>query len=124
MRYTLGQAAKATGVSKMTIQRAVKCGRISGQKDDAGTYSLDPAEVHRVFPAVTEIHAEPVTERRSDTQELQVVNARLMAENVALKSMLEDARTERDRWHARAERLSPPVPSSPTERRWWQRLRG
>ena len=29
MRYTLGQAAKATGLSKMTIQRALKTGRIS-----------------------------------------------------------------------------------------------
>jgi hypothetical protein len=55
MRYTLGQAAKATGTSKMTIQRALKAGRISGDKDETGAYSLDPAEVHRVFPLVRNV---------------------------------------------------------------------
>ncbi len=126
MRYTLGQAAKATGLSKMTIQRALKSGRISGQKDETGSYQLDPAELHRVFPPVTPSDDNtPVTMRQTETPpadiELRVGFARLEAEVAGLKAMLEDMRTERDRWHAQAERLvlAPPAPQ-PEPRRWWQ----
>ena len=129
MRYTLGQAAKATGLSKMTILRALKSGRISGQKDETGSYAIDPAELHRVFPAVSEGDGHvPPNMGRSETPstdvELQVGYARLEAENTALKAMLEDMRTERDRWHAQAERLAlapPPAPqqTTPPSRGWW-----
>lgn len=54
MRYTLGQAAQATGKSKMTIQRVIKKGVISANKTDSGEWEIDPAELHRVFPIVTE----------------------------------------------------------------------
>ena len=60
MGYTLGEAAKATGRSKPTIQRAVKSGLISASKTEDGSYAIDPAELHRVFPPVTaDGHAEP-----------------------------------------------------------------
>ena len=49
MSYTLGAAAKATGKSKATIQRAIKSGRISAKKTDSGAYEIDPAELYRVF---------------------------------------------------------------------------
>jgi len=121
MRYTLGQAAKATGLSKMTIQRALKSGRLSGHKDDTGSYQIDPAELHRVFPPVTAGDSNSaVTAGRSETPppdiELQVSCARLESENVALKAMLDDMRTERDRWHEQAQRLAL-VP--PQRRAWW-----
>ena len=50
MTYTLGQAAKATGKSKPTISRAIKKGTISATKDRMGQYSIDPAELHAVYP--------------------------------------------------------------------------
>ena len=49
MVYTLGQAANATGKSKSTILKAIKNGRISAKKDDLGNWSIDPAELNRVF---------------------------------------------------------------------------
>ena len=49
MVYTLGQAANATGKSKSTILKAIKNGRISAKKDDLGNWSIDPAELSRVF---------------------------------------------------------------------------
>jgi excisionase family DNA binding protein len=52
MSYTLGQAAKATGKSKPTIQRAIQSGRMSAKRNDDGSYLIDPAELHRVFPLV------------------------------------------------------------------------
>src|SRR5512132_3191354 len=38
--------------SKMTIQRAIKGGKISASRNEDGSYGIDPAELHRVFPAV------------------------------------------------------------------------
>lgn len=53
MSYTLGEAAKATGKSKPTIQRAIKNSIISASRNEDGSYSIDPAELHRVFPPVS-----------------------------------------------------------------------
>jgi hypothetical protein len=50
MPYTLGQAAKATGKTKPTIAHAIKTGRISATRTDTGEWSIDPAELHRVYP--------------------------------------------------------------------------
>ena len=58
MSYTLGTAAKATGLSKPTIHRAIRSGRISATRLDDGSYRIDPAELHRVFPPVSSV---PVT---------------------------------------------------------------
>lgn len=50
MAYTLGEATKATGISKTSLHRAIKSGRISATKNDVGAWEIDPAELHRVFP--------------------------------------------------------------------------
>jgi septal ring factor EnvC (AmiA/AmiB activator) len=52
MKYSLSEAAKATGKNKTTIQRAIKNGKISASKGDRGSYEIDPSELHRVFPPV------------------------------------------------------------------------
>lgn len=52
MFLTLAQAAEATGKSKSTLLRAVKKGQVSAHRDDSGAFWVDPAELHRVFPAV------------------------------------------------------------------------
>lgn len=50
MKYSLSEAAKATGKNKTTIQRAIKNGKISASKGDSGAYEIDPSELHRIFP--------------------------------------------------------------------------
>lgn len=50
MELTLGQAAEAAGRGKSTIHRALKNGTISGTRRDDGSWRIDPAELHRVFP--------------------------------------------------------------------------
>lgn len=52
MKYSLSEAAKATGKNKTTIQRAIKSGKISATKGESGSYEIDPSELHRVFPPV------------------------------------------------------------------------
>ena len=50
MAYTLGEAAKATGISKASISRAINSGRISAVKNESGAFSIEPVELHRVYP--------------------------------------------------------------------------
>lgn len=53
MKYSLSEAAKATGKNKTTIQRAIKNGKVSALKGNSGSYEIDPSELHRVFPPAT-----------------------------------------------------------------------
>lgn len=54
MKYTLSEAATATGKNKATIQRAIKSGKISAPKGESGSYEIDPSELHRVFSPITQ----------------------------------------------------------------------
>jgi hypothetical protein len=47
--FTLGVAAKQAGVSKPTLSKAIKSGRISAEKQPDGSYRIQPAELFRVY---------------------------------------------------------------------------
>ncbi|WP_265502887.1 MerR family transcriptional regulator [Paracoccus beibuensis] len=127
MKYTAGQAAKAAGVSKATITRALQTGKISGTKDDNGAWSIDPAELHRVFPPVAHEPPETHSVKQSATPEKPNETGVLERENQMLREALIEARQERDRWHQIAERLSiaPPAPAPIPQKPaggFWSRL--
>jgi hypothetical protein len=46
------KAARAVGRAKSTISRDVKSGRISATRNLDGSVSIDPVELHRVYPAI------------------------------------------------------------------------
>jgi hypothetical protein len=48
--HTLSSAARAVGVARSTIWRAVKAGGLSAHKLTNGTYSIYPGELLRAFP--------------------------------------------------------------------------
>ena len=50
MAYSLLQAARAAGRTKSTIHLAIKTGRLSASRTEDGGYSIDPAELARVYP--------------------------------------------------------------------------
>lgn len=50
MGFTLGEAAKASGISKPTLSRAIKSGKLSATKQDGGSYSIEASELFRAFP--------------------------------------------------------------------------
>lgn len=89
MTYTLGQAAKATGKSKPTIQRAIKSGKMSAIKNEDGSYLIDPAELHRVFIAVTSDSNDTGDMKQSEPPELQ-------GQNDLLRELLRQVESERD----------------------------
>lgn len=121
MRYTLGQAANATGKGKTTIQRAVKKGLISAEKTETGEYRIDPSELHRVFPIKT-----PVTVSRNavwNDQRPHGDPAELAARLKGLEEMLirerealDEVRADRDAWKQQATAL---LSGPPRKRRWW-----
>ena len=103
MKHTLGTAAKATGVSKSTIYRAVKSGKVSASRNADDEYEIDPAELHRVYPPVSERAINDDMERSATPEDTgsdttlaflreQVLKAQADADE--FKQELEDARTE------------------------------
>jgi hypothetical protein len=54
MAYSIKQAAEATGKTKPTILRAIQKNKISAKKNEHGEWEIDPAELHRVYAAVSE----------------------------------------------------------------------
>ena len=119
MKYTAGQAAKATGVATATITRALKSGKISGQKDDGGAWMIDPAELHRVFPPLAQKNAASPsmkgTETPNATPRISPEISALEREVQTLRDALSDAREDRDKWRDMAERLSISPPQKTIE---------
>ncbi|MGF1455348.1 MAG: hypothetical protein ACFB6R_08220 [Alphaproteobacteria bacterium] len=67
---------------RMTIQRAIKNGRISATKNDAGAYEIDPAELHRVFPpASRETCRETLKEQDVTLDDLKRLRFEMAAKN-------------------------------------------
>ena len=62
MKYTIGQAAKATGRSKSLISKAIKDGKISATRvgtTPTSPMEIDASELFRVFSPVNSIKNEP-----------------------------------------------------------------
>ncbi|MGC1497265.1 MAG: hypothetical protein WA790_15760 [Sulfitobacter sp.] len=120
MSYTLGMAAKATGKSKTTIQRAIAKGTISAHKGKNGRYSIDPSELHRVFSMVsTDTVAQPSqvdTSRPPVETPLQVKIDALEAMLEREREALTEMRSDRDAWKQQATAL---LSGPGKKKRWW-----
>lgn len=116
---SLSQAAKLTGKSKSTINRAIKAGKLSATRHEDGTYSIDPAELARAFDV------EPLagTKRRDADPD----GTRLLERIAALEAMLDrereisdDLKEDRDRWRQQATALlTDQRPATPNNAKWW-----
>jgi hypothetical protein len=102
MPYSLKDAAAATGKSKPTILRAIQSSKISAEKDEHGEWQIDPAELHRVYPPVSERNGTNETVW-NDTQQgdSPVETALLRAEVQQMRERF--ALLEIDREHERRE---------------------
>lgn len=84
MQYTAGDAAKATGKNIATITRAIKSGKISASKDESGAWRIEPSELHRVFPPLTqEFRKQQTQDSAIPEQEPNVSNDILLREELA-----------------------------------------
>lgn len=137
--FSLSQSAKLTGVSKATIHRAIKSGKLSAARQEDGSYQIDPAELHRVYEIVETAQKRPETGSRG-TAPRSGQNAETAASGLPdgsggpsrevlvaelagarqlirhLEAQVEDLRGDRDGWRQQAEgaqRLIPHAGSSP-----------
>jgi len=116
---SLSQAAKLTGKSKSTINRAIKTGKLSATRHEDGTYSIDPAELARMFNVEP---LEGVNRRDADPD-----GTRLLERIAALEAMLNrereisaDLKEDRDRWRQQATALlTDQRPAVTRVTKWW-----
>ena len=88
---TLGQAAKEVGKSKTALTNAIKSGRMSATKLEGGQYSIDPAELFRVYsPVDRQLDSKGV---RQLTPEVDVNSS---IESDLLRDLVEQIKSERD----------------------------
>jgi hypothetical protein len=113
MSYTLATAAKATGLNRSTILRAIKSGQITGTKDQFGEWRVEPVELHRVYPAIAELSAGSDVPRQHAARDAATVEAEIEAlisrAGNLLRQQLNEVRRGRD--------------TDPRERRPWSRRR-
>ena len=118
-KLSLSQAAKLSGKSKSTINRAIKTGKLSATRHEDGTYSIDPAELARAFDL------EPLG--GSKRRDADPDGTRLLERIAALEAMLDrereisdDLKEDRDRWRQQATALlTDQRPATPNKAKWW-----
>lgn len=115
---SLSQAAKLAGRSKSTIHRAIKTGKLSATRHEDGSYSIDPAELSRVF----DMEPHEGTKRHGAALD----GTRLLERIEALDAMLNrereisaDLKEDRDRWRQQATALLTDQRSTKTIFKWW-----
>ncbi|WP_416204367.1 helix-turn-helix domain-containing protein [Xanthomonas euvesicatoria] len=108
------EAARVWGVPRITLQRAVSDGKISL----TGDKKIDPAEMVRFFgPPRNGSGPAPENQMRTiEPPEVALENARLKAENEALRELVKRADAERDR---AIEQIRMLTHEGAPRRRWW-----
>lgn len=120
MGITLREASEKVGVTRQTLMKAIKTGRVSAEKADNGEWRIEPVELFRVWPPVNEVQ-QPLQDglTSSDTPSLQ-------AENRLLREQVAELREERNAWREQAQRLAltdqRAHPKPNPQRGFWSRL--
>lgn len=116
---SLSQAAKETGKSKSTINRAIKTGKLSATRHEDGTYSITASELFRAFPIGTATSSEWINTQPQPEPD-RTTEVRIEALEAALQREREinaDLMADRDHWRQQATALL----AAPEKRQgWWK----
>src|SRR5262245_46517634 len=118
MHVTLGEAARQSGISKSTLSRAIKDGKLSAVRSaDTGSYKIEQSELARYLEATAVIRATvekpaengPVTQsatpaERHETAALEAQIAGLKQVAELLREQLDDMKGQCDHERQRADR--------------------
>ena len=147
MKLNKYQAAKAAGISRTTLDRHIKEGKISVGKDGTGKTVIDVAELERVYNEVdTDSTSQNVAGEQSETSndnkavhlELEILREYLDRmesdrdrERRQLENVIDDLRKDRDHWRQQATALLPDQRATAPQKaaegrlaRAWSILRG
>lgn len=134
MPMTLAAAARAVRKDKTTLLRAIRKGTISAVRDEAtGGWLVDPAELHRVYPAVGDAAGaalnaagDAATRSGDAAGEIRELRARLEGAEAAIQfrdDVIADLRKQRDVAQAQLKQLTDQRPAA-GRRTWWPWRRG
>lgn len=110
---TLTQAARAVGVARSTIYRAIRSGRLSATNQPDGSRGVDTAELMRVYGP---LQGDMV--RNAPEDDAPLLRARIEAlerENVLLREMVQASRDEVQASRERESKLIDAVPKARLE---------
>lgn len=141
MPLNLVEAGKAVGLSKTTILKAIKQGRLSASQDEITKgWAIDPAELYRVYPpelnSVASNMGKPLLEALSNHRDGEMLELRARLNDAQdqiiymrerFDRMREDLVTERgelaaERKELAAERakITALLTDQRPRRKWWQ----
>jgi len=105
MSLSPSEAAKHVGLTKQSVIKAIRSGRLSAIKDASGGWSIEPVELFRVWPAVNQDRGRvtPQVDASLPPENNEVVAA-LKGQIELLRSQLDDVRVDRNHWRQIAER--------------------
>ncbi|EXX79535.1 hypothetical protein RirG_004620 [Rhizophagus irregularis DAOM 197198w] len=105
MSLSPAEAAKHVGLTKQSVIKAIRSGRLSAIKDASGGWSIEPVELFRVWPAVNQDRGRvtPKVDAGLPPENNEVVAA-LKGQIELLRSQLDDVRVDRNHWRQIAER--------------------
>jgi hypothetical protein len=105
MSLSPAEAAKHVGLTKQSVIKAIRSGRLSAIKDASGGWSIEPVELFRVWPAVNQDRGKvtPQVDAGLPPENNEVVAA-LKGQIELLRSQLDDVRVDRNHWRQIAER--------------------
>jgi|SRR5271169_1222862 len=106
MHVTLGAAARQSGLSKSTISRAIRDGKLSAiRSPDTGSYKIEQSELARYLEATAVVRATAETGVPADATDA------LRASVNDLRGMLADMTAQRDAWQRMAEAVQRQLPA-------------
>lgn len=125
-KLSIREAVKHFDVSRPTLQKALKSGKISGVQDGQGTWTIDPSEMARVYqPRQDGV----VNDGNQEHKNLSTTNTPLHGQVEDLKERLANAEKRAAIAEALAEergkhiedlrRMLPAPETGQPRRRWW-----
>jgi FtsZ-binding cell division protein ZapB len=113
---TAKEAADQVGKTKAGILKAIKTGRLSGNKDDNGEWRIDPAELFRVYqhtptdsrksePAHSTETAGLAVELAAVRDKIATLEQERQRERHQLEGQIDDIKQDRDFWRQQATAL-------------------
>ncbi|WP_368045176.1 helix-turn-helix domain-containing protein [Paracoccus sp. SCSIO 75233] len=120
---TPNKAAAKSGISRSSIMRAMKSGKLACFRGNDGRWLIPEDDLNRF--AAERLADSPVIDRtpQADTLWTPSDTALKLAAAEAtisqLQARLESAEQDRERWRVIAENLADRLPNSRPRRRWW-----
>jgi excisionase family DNA binding protein len=126
MKLTLSEVARQAGMSKSTLSRLVKKGRITAEKQENGEFRIDPSELDRLAELRSSVRSVQRVETGTDVvlqREIDLLREMLLDK----ERTIQDLRTERDDWKKQAQQaqqaqmllLAGGEQKEEPRKRWW-----